>query len=42
LAAGAKDVDEHAIAALVMKPVDRFLKDAVVVQRRTSLAQPFN
>src|SRR5262245_60143200 len=33
LAAGAKDVDEHAVAALIVQPPDRFFKDAVVVQR---------
>jgi len=32
LAAGAQYVDEHAIAALVVQPPDRFLEDAIVVQ----------
>src|SRR6185295_18078417 len=32
LAAGAQNVDEHAVAALVVKPPDRFLENAIVVQ----------
>ena len=31
-ALGAQDIDEHAIAALVVKAIDRRLEDAVVVQ----------
>ena len=39
-ALGAKDVDEHAVAALVVKAVDRGSEDAVVVQGHRSLARP--
>jgi hypothetical protein len=40
LAASAEDVDEHAVAALVVEAPDRFLENPVVVQLDTSLDGP--
>ena len=41
IALGAQDIDEHAIAALVVEPLDRRLENAVVIQGSIpSLARP--
>src|SRR4051794_35413580 len=39
-ALGPKDIDEHAIAAFIVKPLDRRSENALVVQRLTSLGGP--
>ena len=39
-ALGPQDVDEHAIAAFVMKPLDRRSEDAVVIQANPRLPAP--
>ena len=40
IALGAQDIDEHAIAAFVVKPLDRGFEDAVVVQGSTLACGP--
>ena len=42
LAAGAQDIDEHAVAAFVVKALDRRLENAIVVQAQSSLRAPSN